>query len=153
MTGQLRRVLRGFTRNWATTQDLLQEVYVRLLTCSVRDPAKAAAVVHRIAQNVGLDWKRREKRCPVEFRPDIEQLPQLEFAISPERCAIACQLLERLIGLLPPRCGQALGLVKGEGFSYEEAAMVMKISQSTVQTHLRDALLLIRKARRENPDL
>jgi RNA polymerase sigma-70 factor (ECF subfamily) len=153
MTGQLRHMLRGFTRNWATTQDLLQDVRERLLTCSVRDPTRAAAVVHRIAQNVGLDWKRREKRSPVEFRPDIEGLPQPESAISPERYAIARELIEKVISILPPRCRQALGLVKGEGYSYREAAVAMNITEKTVQTHLRDALLLIRKAKLQDSDL
>jgi RNA polymerase sigma factor (sigma-70 family) len=147
MTGQLRHMLRGFTRNWATTQDLLQDVHVRVLTCSVRDPTRAAAVVYRIARNVGLDWKRREKRSPVVFRPDIARLPQPEFAISPERYAIARELIEKVISILPPRCREALGLVKGEGYSYGEAAIAMHITEGTVQAHLRDALLLIRKAK------
>jgi RNA polymerase sigma factor (sigma-70 family) len=153
MTGQLCHLLRGFTRNWATTQDLLQDVRERLLTCPIRDPTRAAAVVHRIAQNVGRDWKRREKLSPVEFRPDIEELPQREFAISPERYVIAQDLIEKVICILPPRCQQALGLVKGEGYSCREAAVAMNIAEITVQTHLRDALLLIRRAKLQDSDL
>ena len=153
MTGQLRHKLRGFTRNWAATEDLLQDVHVRLLTCSVRDPTRAAAVIYQIAQNVARDWKRRQKRSPVEFRPDIEELPQREFAISPERYVIARELIERIVSILPPRCRQAIGLVRGEGYSYKEAAVAMNITKDTVQTHLRDALLLIRKAKLQGSDL
>jgi RNA polymerase sigma factor (sigma-70 family) len=154
MTGQLRFLLKGFTRNWATTQDLLQDVHVRLLTCSsVRDPASAAAFVHQTAQNIGRDWKRREQRSPVEFRPDIGELPQTDFATSPERYALARERIERLIKILPSRCQLALGLVKGEGYSYKEAAVVMNITENTIQTHLRDALLLIRRAKLQDNDL
>jgi RNA polymerase sigma factor (sigma-70 family) len=146
MTEQLRRLLRGFTGNWATTQDLLQDVQVRLLRCSVRDPAKATALIYRIAQNIGRDWKRREKGSPVEFRHDIEELPQLGGSVSPERYAIARQLLDKLTSLLPARCLYALSLVKGEGYTHQEAANQMNIEISTVRTHLRNAVLYIRQA-------
>jgi len=154
MIGQLRNKLRSFTRNWATTQDLLQDVQVRLLTCAVQDPVSAPAMIQQIALNVGRDWQRREKlRRVVEFHPDLEELPHPEFSLSPERYAIARQLLEKVIACLPARCAHALGLVKGEGYSYKEAAAEMKITVNTVHAHLRDALLLIRRARLEIGDL
>jgi RNA polymerase sigma-70 factor (ECF subfamily) len=146
-------MLRGFTRNWATTQDLIQDVHVHLLTCPVTDLTRGAAYVHQTARNIGRDWKRREKRSPVEFRPDVEELSQPDSAISPERYALARERIEEVINILPPRCQRALQLVKGEGYSYKEAAAAMNITESTIQAHLRDALLLIRRAGLRDNDL
>jgi RNA polymerase sigma-70 factor (ECF subfamily) len=153
MTGRLRFLIQRFTYDWATTEDLLQEMHIRLLRCTVRNPAAARAYIYRVALSVVWDWYRRERRSRLEFHRDLSDFVRIEGAGSPERLAIIRQQLENAILLLPPRSRRAFQLVKLEGYSYKEAAAEMNITPQTLQAHLRDALLRIRKAMRKEGDV
>jgi RNA polymerase sigma-70 factor (ECF subfamily) len=153
LQGRLRVLLQRFTYNWATTEDLLQETHIRLLTCTVRNPGAAKAYIYRVALSVLWDWYRRERRSRLEFHQDLSDFVRQEGGGSPERLAIIRQELENAILILPPRCRRAFQLVKCEGYSYKEAAREMNITPKTLHTHLRDALLLLRRALRENGDV
>lgn len=153
MTGQLRYMLTGYTRNWATTQDLIQDVHVRVLTTPLTSLVNPDGFVWRIAINIGIDWARRERRSRISFEYDIEKFQLDEIVDSPERRVMDQQAIERLIAKLTPRGRQALELIKGRGYSYEEAAGIMKVTKCTVETHLRNVLLSLRRARAIDKDL
>jgi len=145
MDGQLRGLFRKYTRDRATIQEWIQTVHERTFDAPIKDPKKAAAYIYEVANNVAIDWQRREQSAPVDFRSDAE-LPQVTNLLCPERQVIGLELLERVIAFFPPRCRQALGLVKFEGYSYKEAAVVMRVAEQTVQAHVRDAFASIREA-------
>ena len=150
MTGQLRSTLYRFTYDWATTQELLQEVHLRALAAKpIRDPNKVPAYIRSIAMNVGRDWWRRNKRSLVDCVYDIEELQYYEQANPPERHVIDQQIVEKLMNALTPRERQVVKYTKEDGYLYRETADLMDIAEGTVQAHLRNALLRLRRAKKK----
>jgi len=147
MTGPLRFMFSRFTRNWHTTQDLIQEVHLRILTAPIRDLTNPDGLIWTIAKNKARDWLRHEKRSRIDFMPDIESLLDREVVNSPEVRVIDQQTIEQLSTKLSPRGREVLELIKGMGCSYKETADMLKISVHTVEAHLSKALLCMSEAR------
>jgi RNA polymerase sigma factor (sigma-70 family) len=143
MESQLRALLNRYSGNPAIVQELLQDLHVRIISATVQNPKRAAAYIYKAAKRIGMDWRQRERIAPVEFRPDFD-LPQVAYLLCPERQVSGLQILEQVVAIVPPRCQRAFGLVKGEGYTCQEAAIVMELSDLTVETHVRNAVAKIR---------
>jgi RNA polymerase sigma-70 factor (ECF subfamily) len=56
------------------------------------------------------------------------------------------QRIEAAVTSLPRQCQLVYRLIKEEGFSYKQVAVILEISQNTIETHMRIALKKIRLA-------
>ncbi|CUS37592.1 RNA polymerase sigma factor [Candidatus Nitrospira nitrificans] len=141
---ELTRRIVTMVKSHETAADLVQDTYVRLLRLgeahAVEQPR---ALLHRIAANLAIDHLRKEKN-------GVHALDGMDAAMavpsqspSPERELLAKQRLRlclRVIEQLPRRSREAFVLCRVYGYSYQEIAVRMNISESGVEKLLMRAL-------------
>ncbi len=141
---ELTRRLVGIVKSHETAADLVQDTYVRLLRLGdahvVEQPR---ALLHRIAANLAIDHLRKEKNSVQAFDGMDAAMVVPSQAPSPERELLAKQRLRlclQAIEKLPPRSREAFVLCRVYGYSYQEIARRMSISESGVEKLLMRAL-------------
>jgi RNA polymerase sigma factor (sigma-70 family) len=141
---ELTRRLIGIVKSRETAADLVQDTYLRLLRLGdqhiVEQPR---ALLHKIATNLAIDHLRKEKHS-------VQGIDCLDTAMavpchapSPERELLGkqrFQLFLQAIEHLPSRTREAFLLCRVYGYSYQEIATRMKISESGVEKLLMRAL-------------
>lgn len=141
---ELTRRLIGMVKSRETAADLVQETYLRLLRCGeelvVEQPR---ALLHRIAGNLAIDHLRKEKN-PFHAVDSMDAAMAVPCqAPSPERELFGKQRLQiclQVIERLPPRSREAFVLRRVYGYSYQEIAARLNISESGVEKLLMRAL-------------
>lgn len=89
---------------------------------------------HRMRVEVWKNMQAEERRATQPNMPDYP-LEQKEIGL----------MLDNLLQFLTPQQFKVYKLCKLEGYSYQEAAKKLAISETTVNTHIRDANKLLRK--------
>lgn len=141
---ELTRRLVGMVRSHETAADLVQDTYVRLLRLGDQQAVEQPrALLHRIAANVAIDHLRKEKH-PVRAADGLDAAMAVpSHAPSPEHELLSKQrfrILLQTIDRLPPRTREAFLLCRVYGYSYQEIATRMSISESGVEKLLMRAL-------------
>lgn len=144
--GVLRACLYRYTRNRADVDDLLQETYARLLLAgaSPEQPEihSIRAFSLTVARNVALDWLRHRAIVPIEAVADLEAMDVMDEGEQVDEIVSTHQELARLsdaVSNLPERCRQVFTLRKVYGFSQQEIAERLQISENTIEQHLQKA--------------
>jgi len=143
--GVLRACLYRYTRNNSDVDELLQEVYARLLTAGASDDPEVRSVrafALTVARNVAFDWLRHRQVVPIELVADLEALEVLDEGEQIEEIVNSHQELAMLVKAiqgLPDRCRQVFTLRKVYGYSQKEIALRLSISENTVEQHLTKA--------------
>lgn len=143
--GVLRACLYRYTRNNSDVDELLQEVYARLLTAGASDDPEVRSVrafALTVARNVAFDWLRHRQVVPIELVADLEALEVLDEGEQIEEIVNSHQelaMLVKAIQSLPDRCRQVFTLRKVYGYSQKEIALRLSISENTVEQHLTKA--------------
>ncbi|MGR6837131.1 RNA polymerase sigma factor [Syntrophomonas erecta] len=143
--------------NSFNAQDLMQEVFVRAFNSikSFRGEADLGTWLHRIAVNLWINQRRRDKKLVAFSLDDPLETEDGELV----REVAACQdspldRLERietreLINLaldrIPPDFKVALVLREIEGYSYDEIAQIMDCSLGTVKSRISRGRNALRK--------
>lgn len=134
-----------FTHDSRALDDLLQEVYERLLRV---DETRAASIesvpgyVFGVCRHVALDWQHRKRSLPIEYVADPELLTMADPQRDVENIVAGqeeIQLVMKEIRRLPARCRRILILVKVFGYSAKEVARDMGIVETTVKKQLQIA--------------
>jgi RNA polymerase sigma-70 factor (ECF subfamily) len=130
----------------ADAQDLTQEAFIKALERQdqVKDEAKAAHWLSRIATNTAIDFLRRSGR--VTFC-EIDEAP-VSHAESPEDILLRSEqrdYLEDGLRLLTARERTALMLRDVEGLPAEEVAERLNCSKATVRSHIANARIKFRR--------
>jgi RNA polymerase sigma-70 factor (ECF subfamily) len=145
----LRRVFVQIYRmvgNVADAQDLTQEVFIKALQRQeqIKDDAKAAHWLSRIATNTAIDFLRRHSRvtfCEIEAAPESsDESPEDTLLRTEHR-----DYLEDGLRLLTARERAALILRDVEGLPAEEVARRLDCSKATVRSHIANARIKFRK--------
>lgn len=141
--------------NVADAQDLTQEVFIKALQRrdQLKDAAKAAHWLSRIATNTAIDYLRRHGRvsfCDIDDPVDPIRCP----SDSPEQRVLRAEreaMLQGGLQTLTPRERAALLLRDVEGLPAEEVARQMDCSKATVRSHIANARVKFRRylSRRE----
>ncbi|PWU08936.1 MAG: RNA polymerase sigma factor [Terriglobia bacterium] len=132
--------------NVADAQDLTQEAFIKALQRQdqLKDEAKAAHWLSRIATNTAIDFLRRTGRttqCEMEKAPEGE-------SESPEQLLLRSEqrnYLEDGLRLLSARERAALMLRDVEGLPAEEVARRLNCSKATVRSHIANARTKFRR--------
>jgi RNA polymerase sigma factor (sigma-70 family) len=136
----LMRFLEQNWRNKSELEDIRQDVYTRLIEAADGGiPEHTKAFVLTTARNLLIDRVRREQVVPIEAMADLEGLGLATDAPPPDRTVIARDALRRVqaaLEKLPPRCREVVLLRRVEGFSRQEIAKRMGISERTVDAHM-----------------
>jgi RNA polymerase sigma factor (sigma-70 family) len=122
--------------------DVMQEVYARILQVRARDPLREHAVkplLFTLARNLALDHFRRRQIVPMDTLPGddsnalFDDSPGIGEEVS-RRQELA--LLADAIQSLPERCRQVLTLRKIYGLRQREIAQQLGISEHTVEAQV-----------------
>lgn len=128
--------------------DLTQETYLRIADRTDLDKIdNIKAYLFRIANNLALDHLRSRtrqlKREGGELNEDIASTdPEPETILADQQ---QIEFLQQAIVTLPPKCREVFLLCRVEGKSYAEVAAELSISRRTVESHIRKAMIHIRK--------
>jgi RNA polymerase sigma-70 factor (ECF subfamily) len=137
-------------------QELLQEIFLKVWEKRHSiDPEKSfRSYLFSIAENLAYDFFRKAAR---DKKLQVYLLTQATEAYSyVEENAFNNEytgLLQKAINALPPRRRQIFQLCKLEGKSYEEAALQLGISTSTISDHIVKATRTIREYFNTHPEL
>lgn len=131
------------TRSLDDSEDLVQEVFMRLLNRgSASGIAAPRNYVFQVASNVLVDWSRRNKArgagahdCLVEALPDHEQISCERRMLARERFEFTRMGLQEL----PEKTQSILMLRRLDGKKNSEIAREMGVSLSTVEKHIHHA--------------
>lgn len=148
--GALVLFLAARTRDMATAEDLVQELYLKLAGLDPAAEVKSPeALLYRMASNLMIDHVRSQQRSSrrnAQWRADshvslggediVDEPAADEVVIGRER---ARQLADA-VAALPPKMGQAFRLHKLEGASQAQTAQVMGISTKMVEQHIQAAI-------------
>lgn len=97
--------------------------------------------IYRIAVNLSIDFQRRQKRTPMEFRETLDQISeeQIDSASDPYRDLQKSELGKRLLAAiddLTPDHKTVIVLRTVEGLSYKEISRILGCSEGTVMSRL-----------------
>jgi RNA polymerase sigma factor (sigma-70 family) len=134
---ELRRLLRRVCANHDEIDDVIQEVYYKVLTMdSLRHIDEPRGYLFRMAKNVVLMRLRRDAIIDIETVANLEQLEVADTSPSPERVAFARAELRWVLGLmanLPKRCKEVFRARRIEGLSQRETAESLGITEGIVE--------------------
>jgi RNA polymerase sigma-70 factor (family 1) len=142
----LGQVIQRVTQDRDATEDLLQDVFLRVW--NGRDTLAVAsyhAYLYRAALNAALRYQERGRRqvawddAPPAAEPQavdaLEQLHQQEAEDS----------VTTALDQLPTQCRMVFELRRYEEMSYQQIAEVLEISPKTVENHMGKALRILRR--------
>ena len=143
--------------NAADAEDLMQDVWLRLVRLDSGPIANPVAYLHRMILNQANDFNRHKKRSvardsewvKLSGREAGEQCP--DPAASPERQTIDREQLRLLvadIAALPPRAQEVFKMNRIDGHSQADIAKMLNISVSAVEKHVANAMAHLMKKQR-----
>lgn len=130
-------------RDRATSEDLVQEVFLRILKYrqSYRKGTPFRAWMYQIARNARVDAFHKQ-------RADVSLEPELEPAVIPADSAQQrqeVQMLYRALLQMPEEKKEVLILSRFQGLKYEEIAQLLGCEVNTVKTKVHRALQELRE--------
>ena len=138
------------TRDMATAEDLVQDLYLKIAGLDPKAEVRAPeALLYRMAANLMVDHVRsaqRSSRRSAEWRTETQAVvggQAVTQEAAAEAVVIAKQRILQLaaaVGDLPPQMGRAFRLHKLEGMSQAEAARAMGVSVKMVEAHVAAAI-------------
>lgn len=144
---ELRLILRRVCQGSAEVDDVVQEVYYKVLVLDdvahIREPR---AFLVRTAKNIVIDRLRREAIVSIESMASLDELEIEDMAASPERVAQGRSELKWVIGLianLPDRCKEVFRARRIYGLSQNETAQTLGISEGIVEQETMKGMNLI----------
>lgn len=149
------RLFAAKTRSLSEAEDLVQDIYLRLLTLDPRSAVRnPSALLFRIGSNLLQDRMRGERRARARDRAwlytarvsvageeVVDEPAADEVVASRERL----RSLAAAVGEMPPQMGRAFRLHKLEGLTHAETARAMDISVSATEKHISAALRFLLK--------
>ncbi len=158
----LRTVILARVGDFAAADDIMQDVATAAITKGhqLRDPARAAAWLYRLAVMAALQYRRKQGRR----RKMVDRFAErqstgasephnrdaLDWLLADERQALVRKALKEL----PPRDAEILLLKYTEDWSYRQLSEKMGLSESAVEARLHRARQKMRRALRSiDPDI
>ncbi len=137
----------------ADAEDLLQETFLRIWRSAASyQPGRVAGStwIHRIAHNLCIDsFRRKRRRAEISLEANGGVLPDARNGIELESSLEAAELLKRVeeaISHLPQNQRAALLLCQTQGFSNNDAAIILGIGVRALESLLARARRSLRQA-------
>ena len=147
----LKRYLAARISNSAEVDDLVQEIYLRLLRIERTDLIRSPeALLFRVAANAVYEWRLLARNRLPHGPSDVEELESTEAepAALVWRAEIA-EALQGALARLAPKCRAAVVLHRREQLSYAEVGASLGISPAMVKKYLSQGIALCREYLRE----
>ena len=138
----LQRVAFSYLKNACDAEDILQEVYIKLLQCRqvFENDEHARAWLLRVTINLCKDMCKSARRRKEVL--SAYPLPEQKFTFP--AYGIEDDLLE-LVLKLPDKYRLPLYLFYYEGYSVHEVAQMLELPEATVKTHLKRGREAVKK--------
>ena len=146
----LLRFASGFLKSQEAAEEIVSDVMMKVWTMK-EDLAiinNLQVYLYRSIKNACLNQLSKNKNIPLADLEDAEVVLNTDL-YNPEEAAIKKELRKRIVAAireLPPKCQMVYKLVREDGLSYREVAVIMNISENTVDRHLNNALHKLVKA-------
>jgi RNA polymerase sigma factor (sigma-70 family) len=137
------RFLAARMRSRQEAREVAQEAYVRVL--NLDKPGAIGfmrAFLFRTAANIAIDRLRSQQRH--QHLQELSLFDEAQETVTPERLAAERQqveILQRLIGELPPKCRRAFLLNRVHGLDVDEIARQMGVAERTVRHYILQGFL------------
>ncbi|HEX7885245.1 MAG TPA: RNA polymerase sigma factor [Phenylobacterium sp.] len=138
------------TRSMSTAEDLVQDLYLKLLSHDADADVRApSALLYRMAANLLIDHARsnqRSARRNGQWRTETRAALGGEDVVdepAADEVLVAKQRVRQLaeaVAALPPQMGRAFRLHKLEGLSQAQTAQAMGISTKMIEQHIQAAV-------------
>ncbi len=147
---QVYRTALAITHDERASEDILQEVFLRIYTYADRidETRTLGPWLYRVTVNLAYSWTSRVKRWLRSFQDTLDRWilpalwrPEAEAEEREQRC-----FLRQAIDALPPRHHVVIVLYYLEELSLKEIAYVMDIPEGTVKSRLHYARERLRKS-------
>ncbi len=143
-SSQLRQFIRSRTANDAVTDDLLQDVFIKIhnRVDTLQDDSKIRGWIYQIARNTIFDHYRQQNPLNTELphnyafeeEPNVEDSPHAHIATG----------LKALAEELPEKYAQAILLTEFQGLSQKELAQHAGISVSGAKSRVQRGRKMIK---------
>ena len=150
-------LVRYLLRTWPNRQevpDLRQDTYVRVYEAATKSrPQSPKSFMFAIARNLMADHIRRRRIVAIDAVGDLDALNVLIDTVSSEHRASAQQELRQLaeaVDRLPPKCREAVWMRRVDDLPQKEVAILLGISQKTVEKHVMKGMKLLAQALSES---
>ncbi|MDB6009720.1 MAG: polymerase sigma-70 factor, subfamily, partial [Gammaproteobacteria bacterium] len=155
---RLMKVCRRRGRSQEEAEDLIQEAFLRLHEyCRTTEVRNEEAFLARTVSNLAINAYRRGRLVSYASET-VEELEQstgiADSGPGPERIVAAQQRLDeitRVLGAVSERTCEVF-LAHRAGYSYDEIATDLDISQRTVQKHIARAVFLLVRMKGEEQE-
>ena len=143
-------LVRYLLRSWPNRQevpDLRQDTYVRVYEAAKNSrPHSPKSFLFAVARNLMADHIRRRRIVAIDAVGDLDALNVLIDTVSSEHRASAHQELRRLaeaVDRLPPKCREAVWMRRVDDLPQKEVAILLGISEKTVEKHVMKGMKLL----------
>jgi len=130
-----------FARNYSSSKDLLQDIFINIFTHidTLRAPEAFNSWLYRIAINTCISFVRQKGKAKEVSLNEIENIHYSEEVDHPMR-----QHLEQAVKVLPLKQKTVFLLHDVQGFTHTEIAQITKFSEGTSKSQLFKARMKIK---------
>ncbi len=143
-----------FTNDYTEAQDLSQEIFIKVFNNlnKFRFESSPSTWVYKIATNICIDYKRKNKKQVLNFNEDFMGEAHVDIdtssrSSSPEEIVISDEKhreVHRVVYKLPDIYKTAIVMYHFNELSYKEISRILNISEKTVETRLYRARRLLK---------
>ncbi|MBQ8487054.1 MAG: sigma-70 family RNA polymerase sigma factor [Prevotella sp.] len=143
MHNRLRRVCRHYATDEASTDDLVHDAFLLILSklATLKDTARAEGWMLTVTRNLAQAWlskQRREATVPLDTVAPAQ-------AVASGMAAVSYEEILRLVDALPKSYSRVFRLKVLEGMSHQEIASLLNIEPHTSSAQLHRAKLMLRR--------
>jgi RNA polymerase sigma-70 factor (ECF subfamily) len=138
---ELKQYLLSYTHDMMAAEDMLQDLFLKLLSVDVLAPETANRLIFVMAKRMIIDDARHKSFVNARERELSSQMSYYENS-SLERRIEARQLLSlarRHLDTMAPKRAEVYSLYRLEGYSASDIANRLNLSRRTVETHIYQA--------------
>jgi RNA polymerase sigma-70 factor (ECF subfamily) len=142
----LGQVIQRVVQDRAATEDLLQDVFLRVWNGrATLEITSYHAYLYRAALNAALRQQERGRRQIGLDEAPLAAEPQADDALNHLHSQEAEDSVAAALNQLPAQCRTVFELSRYEELSYQQIADTLEISPKTVENHMGKALRILRR--------